>query len=131
MRTVFPIQVFIYLLNFSLSLSLPPSQGIPDSQIILMVADDMACNPRNPRPATVFNNQNQHIDVYGDDVEVQDHLSLAPQGRAASLAGFYYKVQGPAPVSRISGFCWQVQGGREGVPHRGGVSLLLLPFHCR
>ena len=45
--------------------------GIPDSQIILMVADDMACNPRNPRPATVFNNQNQQIDVYGDDVEVQ------------------------------------------------------------
>ncbi|CAK8674982.1 unnamed protein product [Clavelina lepadiformis] len=24
--------------------------GIPDSQIILMLADDMACNPRNPRP---------------------------------------------------------------------------------
>ncbi|XP_014664322.1 PREDICTED: GPI-anchor transamidase-like [Priapulus caudatus] len=44
--------------------------GIPDSQIILMVADDMACNPRNPRPATVFNNRNQHINVYGDDVEV-------------------------------------------------------------
>lgn len=35
-----------------------------------MVADDMACNPRNPRPATVFNNANQHINVYGDDVEV-------------------------------------------------------------
>ncbi|XP_047115455.1 putative GPI-anchor transamidase isoform X3 [Schistocerca piceifrons] len=44
--------------------------GIPDSQIILMVADDMACNPRNPRPATVFNNINQNINVYGDDVEV-------------------------------------------------------------
>ena len=44
--------------------------GIPDSQIILMLADDMACNPRNPRPATVFNNQNQHINVYGDDIEV-------------------------------------------------------------
>ncbi|XP_033731695.1 GPI-anchor transamidase-like [Pecten maximus] len=44
--------------------------GIPDSQIILMVADDMACNPRNPRPATVFNNANQQINVYGDDVEV-------------------------------------------------------------
>merc|ERR1719319_1929082 len=44
--------------------------GIPDSQIILMVADDMACNPRNPRPATVFNNANQNINVYGDDVEV-------------------------------------------------------------
>lgn len=35
-----------------------------------MVADDMACNPRNPRPGTVFNNANQHINVYGDDVEV-------------------------------------------------------------
>ncbi|XP_076090774.1 GPI-anchor transamidase-like [Mytilus galloprovincialis] len=44
--------------------------GIPDSHIILMIADDMACNPRNPRPATVFNNANQHINVYGDDVEV-------------------------------------------------------------
>lgn len=44
--------------------------GIPDSQIILMVADDMACNPRNPRPGTVFNNANQNINVYGDDVEV-------------------------------------------------------------
>ncbi|KAK7094616.1 GPI-anchor transamidase-like [Littorina saxatilis] len=44
--------------------------GIPDSHIILMVADDMACNPRNPRPATVFNNAKQHINVYGDDVEV-------------------------------------------------------------
>lgn len=35
-----------------------------------MVADDMACNPRNPRPGTVFNNANQHINVYGDNVEV-------------------------------------------------------------
>ena len=24
--------------------------GIPDSHIILMLADDAACNPRNPRP---------------------------------------------------------------------------------
>ncbi|XP_064616910.1 GPI-anchor transamidase-like [Liolophura sinensis] len=44
--------------------------GIPDSHIILMVADDMACNARNPRPGTVFNNANQHINVYGNDVEV-------------------------------------------------------------
>lgn len=35
-----------------------------------MVADDMACNPRNPRPATVFNNADQQLNVYGDDVEV-------------------------------------------------------------
>ncbi|XP_050538178.1 putative GPI-anchor transamidase [Daktulosphaira vitifoliae] len=44
--------------------------GIPDSQIILMVADDMACNPRNPSPATVYNNADQQLNVYGDDVEV-------------------------------------------------------------
>lgn len=44
--------------------------GIPDSHIILMVGDEMPCNPRNPRPATVFNNANQHINVYGDDVEI-------------------------------------------------------------
>ena len=44
--------------------------GIPDSRIIIMLADDMACNPRNPRPATVFNNAYHHINVYGEDVEV-------------------------------------------------------------
>jgi phosphatidylinositol glycan class K len=44
--------------------------GIPDSRTILMLADDMACNPRNPRAATVFNNAHHHINVYGDDVEV-------------------------------------------------------------
>lgn len=44
--------------------------GIPDSQIILMLADDMACNPRNPRPGEVFNHKNQEIEVYGSDVEV-------------------------------------------------------------
>lgn len=44
--------------------------GIPDSQIILMLADDMACNTRNPQAAAVFNNANEEINVYGDDVEV-------------------------------------------------------------
>ena len=44
--------------------------GIPDSRIILMIADDMACDPRNPKPATIFNNGHHFINVYGDDVEV-------------------------------------------------------------
>lgn len=44
--------------------------GIPDSQIILMLADDIACNPRNAFPGTVFNNMDQAIDLYGDDIEV-------------------------------------------------------------
>lgn len=44
--------------------------GIPDSQIILMLADDIACNPRNAFPGTVFNNMDQALDLYGDDIEV-------------------------------------------------------------
>ncbi|RWS20230.1 tick legumain-like protein [Leptotrombidium deliense] len=30
----------------------------------------MPCNSRNPKPGTVFNNAHHHINVYGDDVEV-------------------------------------------------------------
>jgi glycosylphosphatidylinositol transamidase (GPIT) subunit GPI8 len=44
--------------------------GIPDSQIILMLADDIACNPRNTFPGTVFNNADRAIDLYGDNIEV-------------------------------------------------------------
>lgn len=35
-----------------------------------MLADDMACNARNPKPATVFSHRNMELNVYGDDVEV-------------------------------------------------------------
>ncbi|KAH7431192.1 hypothetical protein KP509_08G035700 [Ceratopteris richardii] len=44
--------------------------GIPDNRIILMLADDMACNSRNSYPAQVFNNENHQINLYGDNVEV-------------------------------------------------------------
>ncbi|KAG0031522.1 glycosylphosphatidylinositol anchor biosynthesis [Podila clonocystis] len=44
--------------------------GIPDSNIILMLADDVACNPRNIFPATVYNNRDRHLDLYGENVEV-------------------------------------------------------------
>ncbi|XP_059092127.1 putative GPI-anchor transamidase [Tigriopus californicus] len=67
--------------------------GIPDSQIILMVADDMACNPRNPRPAQVFNNQNENIDVYGDDVEV-DY-----RGYEVTVENFVRLLTGRLPAS--------------------------------
>lgn len=30
----------------------------------------MACNHRNPKPATVFSHKNMELNVYGDDVEV-------------------------------------------------------------
>ena len=44
--------------------------GIPDSQIIVMVPDDMACNPRNTFPGTVYNNADRALDLYGDNIEV-------------------------------------------------------------
>lgn len=44
--------------------------GIPDSNIILMNAEDHACNPRNPWKAVVYNNESHALNVYGDDVEV-------------------------------------------------------------
>ncbi len=44
--------------------------GIPDSQIILMLSDDIACNPRNAFPGEVFNNKDRQIELYGDNVKV-------------------------------------------------------------
>ncbi|DBA71030.1 TPA: hypothetical protein ACH3X2_011458 [Trebouxia sp. C0005] len=44
--------------------------GIPDSNILLMLADDIACNPRNPHPTFVFNNADQQTNLYDDIVEV-------------------------------------------------------------
>jgi len=44
--------------------------GIPDSQILLLLADDMPCNARNPFPGEVFNNQNHRLNLYGENVEV-------------------------------------------------------------
>ena len=44
--------------------------GIPDSNIILMMGDDVSCNVRNPLPATLYNNQNHNKNLYGTDIEV-------------------------------------------------------------
>ena len=46
--------------------------GIPDSQIILMLADDMACNARNSYKAKMFSNAQHNLDIYGgfEDIEV-------------------------------------------------------------
>lgn len=46
--------------------------GIPDSNIILMLADDVACNPRNSFPGSVFSAQTAKgaLDLYGDNIEV-------------------------------------------------------------
>ncbi|THH17475.1 hypothetical protein EW146_g3344 [Bondarzewia mesenterica] len=44
--------------------------GIPDSNIILMLADDAACNPRNRYPGCVFANKGRQLDLYGENIEV-------------------------------------------------------------
>ncbi|KAJ3715206.1 peptidase C13 family-domain-containing protein [Lentinula raphanica] len=44
--------------------------GIPDSNIILMLADDAACNSRNKFPGSVYANPGRHLDLYGENIEV-------------------------------------------------------------
>ncbi len=44
--------------------------GIPDSNILLMLADDVSCNARNPFPAQVYANKDRRLDLYGDGIEV-------------------------------------------------------------
>jgi phosphatidylinositol glycan class K len=46
------------------------ARGIPDSQIILMVAEDVACNARNVFPGTVVNNELRRENLMGGDVEI-------------------------------------------------------------
>lgn len=44
--------------------------GIPDSNIILMLADDASCNQRNKFPASVYSSPDKTLDLYGDNIEV-------------------------------------------------------------
>lgn len=44
--------------------------GIPDDHIILMLADDMACNGRNQYQGQVFGGTDLSMNVYGEDIEV-------------------------------------------------------------
>lgn len=45
-------------------------RGIPDSNIILMVAEDLACNARNVFPGTVVNNELKRRNLVAGDVEI-------------------------------------------------------------
>ncbi|GAX72555.1 hypothetical protein CEUSTIGMA_g11.t1 [Chlamydomonas eustigma] len=44
--------------------------GIPDSNIIVMAGDDMACNPRNPYPSSIYHNESHALNLYDSTVEV-------------------------------------------------------------
>jgi len=53
--------------------------GIPDSQIILMLAEDIPCNPRSGQPGRVFRENIRSDNLYGEDVEVDyrgDEVSI-------------------------------------------------------
>ena len=65
--------------------------GIPDSQIILMLADDIACNPRNSFPGTVFNNADRALDLYGDNIEVDYRgYEVTVENFIRLLTGFHF-----------------------------------------
>jgi len=44
--------------------------GIPDSQIIVMLSDDVSCNPRNPFVGSVYKDHEHDLDLYGSNIEV-------------------------------------------------------------
>lgn len=44
--------------------------GIPDERIILMLAEDIACNPRNIFPGLVSNNDRERFNLLTKDVQV-------------------------------------------------------------
>ncbi len=67
--------------------------GIPDSQIILMLPDDMACNPRNAFPGTVYSNAERAVDLYGDNIEV-DY-----RGYEVTVENFLRVLTGTPPSS--------------------------------
>ncbi|KAK6915377.1 Peptidase C13, legumain [Dillenia turbinata] len=65
--------------------------GIPDERIILMLADDMACNARNKYPAQVFNNENHRLNLYGDNVEAS---SVDYRGYEVTVENFFRVLTG-------------------------------------
>lgn len=53
--------------------------GIPDSNIVLMLADDMPCNARNPFPGGVYNSKDHKLNLYEGDVEVDYRCVNIPE----------------------------------------------------
>lgn len=51
-----------------------------------MTADDMACNPRNPLPAQLFNNESRKLDVYGQVGNSGTHQTTGACTQLCALA---------------------------------------------
>ncbi|CAI5970384.1 unnamed protein product [Closterium sp. NIES-65] len=56
--------------------------GVSDERIILMLADNMPCNPRNPHPGRVFHSPDHRLNLYGEHVE---HVEV--RGGGSSIGG--------------------------------------------
>lgn len=64
--------------------------GIPDSHIILMLADDVACDARNAYPGAVFSDSGRtHThDLYGSSIEVDYRgREVTPEALVRLLTG--------------------------------------------
>lgn len=76
--------------------------GIPDSNIILMLADDVSCNARNKFPGAVFANSGhngaERLDLYGENIEV-DY-----RGYEVTVENFIRLLTGMSPTSIYSLF---------------------------
>ena len=59
-----------------------------------MLADDMACNPRNPHPSRIFNNMDQKLNLYDAGAEV-DY-----RGYEVTVDSFLDVLKGAVPVQR-------------------------------
>jgi glycosylphosphatidylinositol transamidase (GPIT) subunit GPI8 len=65
--------------------------GIPDSQIILMLADDVACNPRNTFPGTIYANKGKQLDLYGSGVDSAEEGGV--EGVEVDYRGYQVNVE--------------------------------------
>ncbi len=61
-----------------------------------MLADDMACNPRNTYPGHIYNNENHKLNLYGEKVEV-DY-----RGYEVTVESFIRVLTGTTIYSRFS-----------------------------
>jgi len=56
-----------------------------------MLADDVACNPRNRFQATVYNNAERKLDLYGDNIEVDYRgYEVTVENFIRLLTGYFY-----------------------------------------
>jgi GPI-anchor transamidase subunit K len=80
--------------------------GIPDSQIILMLPDDMACNPRNTFSGSVFNDKSRDLDLYdqqrsfeGEGAHASGGIEVDYRGNEVTVENFIRLLTDRWPAS--------------------------------